>query len=52
MLLARHPDQRAELVADPGLIPGACEEILRYEPPAHQAARYVAQGAAFQKFCF
>jgi cytochrome P450 len=30
-LLADHPDQRRELVADPELIPGAIEEVLRYE---------------------
>ena len=28
-----HPDQRAELVADPGLVPDAFWEILRYEMP-------------------
>lgn len=38
-LLARHPDQRAALVADPDLVPGAVEECLRYEPPVHGLAR-------------
>jgi len=40
-LLARHPDQRAELVADPALIPNAIEETLRFEPTGHAIARYV-----------
>jgi len=40
-VLADHPDQRRELVADPSLIPNAIEEILRYEPPAPHVARYV-----------
>lgn len=44
-LLAEHPDQRAELVADRSLIPGAVEETLRYEPPSPVQARYVAQDA-------
>jgi cytochrome P450 len=42
-VLAAHPDQRRELVADPSLIPNAIEEILRYEPPAPHVARYVAR---------
>jgi cytochrome P450 len=41
-VLAEHPDQRRELVADRGLIPNAVEEILRYEPPAPHVGRYVA----------
>jgi cytochrome P450 len=41
-LLSDHPDQRRELVADPGLIPGAIEEVLRYESPSPVQARYVA----------
>ncbi len=39
--LAENPDQRAQLAADPSLIPQAIEEILRWEPPALQIARYV-----------
>lgn len=44
-LLAEHPDQRAELVADRSLIPGAVEETLRFEPPSPVQARYVAHDA-------
>ncbi|OBA80796.1 cytochrome [Mycobacterium sp. 1164966.3] len=46
-VLAEHPDQRRELVANPGLIPQAIEELLRYEPPAPHTARYVTRDAAF-----
>ena len=42
-VLADHPDQRAELVADPSLIPNAVEEILRYESPAPHVGRCVAR---------
>ncbi len=38
-LLARHPDQRTELVADPSLLPDAIEEMLRREPPTQTSAR-------------
>jgi cytochrome P450 len=32
-LLSEHPGERARLVADPGLIPTAIDEMLRYHPP-------------------
>jgi len=46
-LLSEHPDQRRRLVADRSLLPGAIEEILRYEPPALQAGRYVTRDVEF-----
>jgi cytochrome P450 len=41
--LARHPGQRAEVAADPSLVPGAVEEVLRMEPPGPFNARYVTR---------
>jgi cytochrome P450 len=40
-VLSEHPEQRAELVKNPALIPNAIEELLRYEPPGPAVARYV-----------
>ncbi|TDC97936.1 cytochrome P450 [Actinomadura sp. 7K507] len=42
-VLAQHPGQRRELVEDASLIPGAIEELLRYEPTGHAIARYVTK---------
>jgi cytochrome P450 len=42
-VLAEHPEQRRALVDDPGLVPNAVEEILRFEPPAHHIARYMTK---------
>ena len=42
-VLADHPDQRAELVADPSLMTSAIEELLRYEPPGTHIGRYVTR---------
>jgi cytochrome P450 len=41
--LARNPQQRAELVADPSLIPAAVEELLRFESPVMYGSRYVTE---------
>lgn len=46
-LLSDHPDQRRRLAADRTLLPGAIEEILRFEPPALQAARYVTRDVEY-----
>ena len=46
-LLSEHPDQRRRLAADRSLLPGAIEEILRFEPPALQAARYVTRDVEY-----
>ncbi|OBF13630.1 cytochrome P450 [Mycobacterium sp. ACS4331] len=48
-VLSENPDQRRELVEDHSLVPGAIEELLRFEPPGPHVARYVtAADVAFQ----
>src|ERR1044072_947892 len=42
--LLRHPDQRSALAADPGLLPRAIEEMLRWDAPVpHSTFRYTTQ---------
>jgi cytochrome P450 len=46
-LLAEHADQRRELAADRSLVPGAIEEILRYEAPSPVQARTVQRDVEY-----
>ncbi|HXZ61146.1 MAG TPA: cytochrome P450, partial [Acidimicrobiales bacterium] len=41
--LAQHPEQRRQLVEDPGLIPNAVEELLRWETPVMGVARVAVE---------
>jgi cytochrome P450 len=43
LTLLRHPEQLEALKADVALVPGAVEEILRYEPPFQLDIRLVAE---------
>ncbi|HEY6472125.1 MAG TPA: cytochrome P450 [Acidimicrobiales bacterium] len=45
VVLAEHPDQRADLVADPTLLPGAMEECLRWVTPVHAFCRTATEDA-------
>ncbi len=42
-VLSEHPDQRDELAADPSLVPGAVEELLRYEAPSPVNGRWTTR---------
>lgn len=46
-LLAKYPEERALLLNDRRLIPGAIEEILRYEAPSPVQARFVTRDVEF-----
>jgi cytochrome P450 len=43
VVLAEHPDQRAELAADSSLLPNAVEELLRYEAPSPVQGRWTTR---------
>jgi cytochrome P450 len=45
--LARNPDERAALIADPSLIPIAVDEILRFYPATFTLARNVVEPVEF-----
>jgi cytochrome P450 len=43
VLLAGHPEQRADMAARPEIIPNAVEEVLRYEPPSPVNGRWTTR---------
>jgi cytochrome P450 len=43
VLFARNPEQYARVLADPGTIPGAVEEVLRWSSPAQYAVRTITR---------
>ena len=47
LTLARFPDERAKLVAEPELIPGAVEELLRFDAPSPVQGRFARRAASF-----
>lgn len=47
LTLARNPDQRAKLLADPGLIGGAVEELLRYDAPSPIQGRFALRDTTY-----
>ncbi len=47
LTLARNPEQRAKLVADPGLIGGAVEELLRYDAPSPVQGRFALRDTTY-----
>jgi cytochrome P450 len=48
VLLAAHPDQRQDLLANPDLTRNGVEEILRYEPPSPINGRWTLQDVTVQ----
>jgi cytochrome P450 len=46
-VLSDNPGERKLLVDDPALIPDAVEELLRYEPPGMQNARFAVEDVEF-----
>ncbi|QLL08917.1 cytochrome P450 [Mycobacterium vicinigordonae] len=47
LTLARNPHQRAKLVANPQLISGAVEELLRYDAPSPVQGRYTTRDVIY-----
>jgi cytochrome P450 len=50
-LFATHPDQRDALIADPGLMAGAVEELLRFTSPTQYMARTATRDVELHGSC-
>jgi cytochrome P450 len=48
VLFSRHRDQWDEVTRDPGSIPGAVEEVLRYWPPSQYQGRFSVRESSWQ----
>jgi cytochrome P450 len=47
VVLAQHPRQRADLVANPALMPNAVDELLRFEAPSPINGRWTTRDCSF-----
>jgi cytochrome P450 len=47
VVLDQFPDERARIIADPGLWPSAVEELLRFDPPSHYQGRVATKPLAY-----
>jgi len=43
VVLSEHPEERARVLSNPGLLPSLLEEVLRFEPPGHSSLRLVTE---------
>jgi cytochrome P450 len=48
VLFSRHPDQWRKILDDPGKVPQAVEEILRYVPPSQYQGRFSVEDRTFE----
>jgi len=46
--LIQHPDQKHALLADPGRVPNAIEEMLRWWPPAFSSTRHATSATSLR----
>src|SRR5438132_5446624 len=48
LALLRHPDELEKLKRDPGLVPSAIEELLRYDSPVQRTGRFTTTDVEIQ----